>query len=155
MRDPVIAYLGLGANLGDSNAALDRAVALLAATPAMVVTAQSSRYRTAPVESSGPDYINAVLAVQTQLTAPAVLACLQHIESLAGRERSFRNAPRTLDLDLLLFGDARVNSAALTIPHPRMDLRAFVLVPLHEIAPHRVAPEQLDRVREQAIERIA
>jgi 2-amino-4-hydroxy-6-hydroxymethyldihydropteridine diphosphokinase len=155
MRDPVIAYLGLGANLGDPNAALDRAVALLAATPAMVVTAQSSRYRTAPVESSGPDYINAVLAVQTQLTAPAVLACLQHIESLAGRERSFRNAPRTLDLDLLLFGDARVNSAALTIPHPRMDLRAFVLVPLHEIAPHRVAPEQLDRVREQAIERIA
>jgi 2-amino-4-hydroxy-6-hydroxymethyldihydropteridine diphosphokinase len=154
MREPVTVYLGLGANLGDARAALDAAVQQLDALAGTQVVAQSARYRTAPVESSGPDFINAVVELRTVLSAPDLLACLHAIESAAGRERPYRNAPRTLDLDILLYGDAQVRSASLCIPHPRMALRAFVLIPLHEIAPHRVNSAQLHKVREQSIERI-
>jgi 2-amino-4-hydroxy-6-hydroxymethyldihydropteridine diphosphokinase len=154
MRQPVTAYLGLGANLGDARGALDSALHQLGQASGILVTARSAYYRTAPVESSGPDYINAVAQVVTQLTAPQLLSCLHAIETQAGRARPYRNAPRTLDLDILLYGEGRIVSPALTIPHPRMGMRAFVLVPLAEIAPQCVAPAQLHGVREQAIERI-
>jgi 2-amino-4-hydroxy-6-hydroxymethyldihydropteridine diphosphokinase len=102
MREPVVAYVGLGANLGDARTALDGAVRSLRLAPGVTVTAQSSQYQSAPIDSSGPDYINSVVEVRTELTAPALLACLHAIENAAGRERPFQNAPRTLDLDLLL-----------------------------------------------------
>jgi 2-amino-4-hydroxy-6-hydroxymethyldihydropteridine diphosphokinase len=106
------------------------------------------------MESSGPDYINAVVKVHTTLSAPDLLAQLQALELANGRERPYRNAPRTLDLDILLFGAARLESAALTVPHPRMGGRAFVLVPLAEIAPHQVSEAQLQAVQNQSIERL-
>ena len=154
MRESVTAFVGLGANLGDPVAALADAVQQLSALPGVKVTAQSSYYSTAPIDSSGPDYTNAVVSVHTTLTAPALLACLQGIESAAGRERPYRNAPRTLDLDILLYGDAYVSSADLSIPHPRMLQRAFVLLPLSEIAPQRVTEAQLQAVAEQYITRL-
>lgn len=154
MRAPVTAYLGLGANLGDARAALMAAIGALGAQTGIEVTAQSSLYRTAPVDSSGPDYVNAVLQIRTTLTAPALLLVLQDIEAQAGRERPYRNAPRTLDLDILLYGDGQISSPTLTVPHPRMGQRAFVLVPLAEIAPHGVPANALRAVEEQRIERI-
>lgn len=154
MRTPVTAYLGLGANLGDAPATLRTAVQTLSQCPGIAVTAQSALYRTAPIDSSGPDYVNAVLEISTTHTAPALLQCLQGIEAAAGRERPYRNAPRTLDLDILLYGDGIVHSASLTVPHPRMWQRAFVLAPLAEIAPQRVPTEILRAALDQAIERI-
>lgn len=154
MREPVTAYVGLGANLGDAQAALERAMHGISLTQGVALTARSALYRSAPVESSGPDYINAVVEVHTVLTAPELLACLQALEAAAGRERPFHNAPRTLDLDLLLYGEGCVASAALSIPHPRMWQRAFVLVPLAEIAPARVPGECLKRVLGQGVARL-
>nr|WP_315488883.1 2-amino-4-hydroxy-6-hydroxymethyldihydropteridine diphosphokinase [uncultured Rhodoferax sp.] len=154
MREPVTAYLGLGANLGDPRASLALAVEQLASTPGVTVAAQSAYYRTAPIDSGGPDYTNAVVAVITTLTAPDLLNCLQAIEAGAGRERPYRNAPRTLDLDILLYGSAQVSSARLCIPHPRMWQRAFVLMPLSEIAPQQVTAAQLRTVAGQSIFRL-
>ena len=154
MREPVTAYIGLGANLGEPLAALADAVRQLSANPEVVVTAQSSYYSTAPIDSSGPNYTNAVVAVRTTLTAPDLLVCLQGIEAAAGRQRPYRNAPRTLDLDILLYGHAQVDSATLSIPHPRMWQRAFVLLPLAEIAPERVNVEHLLSAAGQGIARI-
>ena len=154
MREPVTAYIALGANLGDACATVRHAMAALGGCPGIRLQQASSLYRTAPMESSGPDYINAVVEVHTQLSAPHLLAQLQALELANGRERPYRNAPRTLDLDILLFGEARLESAALTIPHPRMAGRAFVLVPLAEIAPHRVSAAQLQAVQNQSIERL-
>jgi 2-amino-4-hydroxy-6-hydroxymethyldihydropteridine diphosphokinase len=122
--------------------------------PETVLVAQSSLYQTAPMASSGPDYINAVVQISTRLNAHALLLALQQIEFEAGRDRPYPNAPRTLDLDILLFGDARIESAALHIPHPRMLERAFVLVPLAEIAPARVSKAQHEAVSAQAITRL-
>ena len=152
MREPVVAYLGLGANLGDAPARLLWAIQQLRLAPGVQVGACSSLYRTAPMDSSGPDYSNAVLQIQTVLTAPALLQCLHSIEAAAGRERPYRNAPRTLDLDILLYGEASVDNDALTIPHPRMQQRAFVLLPLAEIAPGRVSTKALQQVADQAID---
>ena len=154
MRGAVTAYIGLGANLGDPAAALALAVQQLGSHPGITVTALSSYYRTEPIDSTGPDYTNAVVAVRTTLTAPALLACLQGIEVAAGRKRPYRNAPRTLDLDILLYGDAQVYSAALSIPHPRMRARAFVLLPLAEIAPQCVSEAQLRTIAAQAITKL-
>jgi pimeloyl-ACP methyl ester carboxylesterase len=103
------------------------------------------------VDSSGPDYVNAVVQVTTCLSAPALLRELQALEAAAGRERPFPNAPRTLDLDLLLYGDARIDSPSLIVPHPRMWQRAFVLLPLSEIAPGLVSDDALQAVRGQQI----
>ena len=153
MRQPVTAYIALGANLGDPAAALCQAMDDLNQVNGITVTGRSSLYRTAPIDSSGPDYVNAVVEITTQLTAPALLAALQQIENEAGRERPFINAPRTLDLDVLLFGEAHVHSARLEVPHPRMWARAFVLLPLAEIAPQRVNAAQLLAVRGQTISR--
>jgi 2-amino-4-hydroxy-6-hydroxymethyldihydropteridine diphosphokinase len=115
----------------------------------------SSLYRSAPVDASGPDYINAVAMVATSLTAPDLLAALQAIEQAAGRERPFVNAPRTLDLDLLLYGGAQIASPDLTVPHPRMAERAFVLLPLQEIAPGLVQDEAIGAVSAQVVERLS
>jgi 2-amino-4-hydroxy-6-hydroxymethyldihydropteridine diphosphokinase len=150
-RAEVTAFVGLGANLGDATQAVRTALRQLGATPALRLVRTSSLYRTAPMESSGPDYINAVAEVATTLTAPDLLAALQSIENAAGRERPYRNAPRTLDLDLLLYGEAHIESPTLTVPHPRMGERAFVLVPLAEIAPRVVSGVALTVVREQTI----
>ena len=161
-REAVTAFVALGANLGDAAVALRQAVMALDRLPLTRVRRASSIYRTAPLDTDssgasrapGADYFNAVVALETGLTAPALLDKLQQLESQAGRDRPYRNAPRTLDLDLLLYGSACIESARLTVPHPRMPLRAFVLVPLAEIAPDKVSAEQLDAVRHQAIERL-
>ena len=153
-RSPVVATVGLGANLGDPQAALAGAIASIVALEGVELVAQSSFYRSAPIDSSGPDYVNAVVQLHTNLSAPALLAQLQGIEQGAGRERPYRNAPRTLDLDLLLFGDASIQSPSLTVPHPRMWQRAFVLLPLAEIAPALVSAALLDSVKDQILERV-
>lgn len=153
-RPEVTAYVALGANLGDAADTLRKALQALGGTRGLRFVKASSLYRTAPIESSGPDYLNAVAEVATTLTAPALLHALQAIENAAGRERPYRNAPRTLDLDLLLYGRASVDSPELTVPHPRMRERAFVLVPLAEIAPGLVAADRLSAVADQAIERL-
>ena len=150
----VRAYIALGANLGDAQGTVRAAMDEVARLPQTQLVAASSLYRTAPVDSSGPDYINAVMAVDTGLTAAELLQAMQQIELQAGRERPYRNAPRTLDLDLLMYGELVQEDAALTLPHPRMFQRAFVLVPLHEIAPERVTAEQLEAVADQGIVRI-
>jgi 2-amino-4-hydroxy-6-hydroxymethyldihydropteridine diphosphokinase len=149
-----LAYVAIGANLGDARQAVLDAMGALDGLPGTRVTARSSLYRTAPVESSGPDYINAVVAVQTELEPLALLAELQRIEQAAGRERPYRNAPRTLDLDLLRHGDRRMDTPVLALPHPRMHERAFVLVPLAEIAPGEVSAAELSQVADQSIERL-
>lgn len=152
MRAPVNAFVGLGANLGDAPQAVRDAVAALDRLPATRLVRTSSLYRSAPVDAGGPDFINAVAEVATQLSAPDLLHALQGIEQAAGRERPYRNAPRTLDLDLLLYGDARIASPALTVPHPRLRERAFVLLPLRELAPARVTEAELAAVAGQRIE---
>jgi 2-amino-4-hydroxy-6-hydroxymethyldihydropteridine diphosphokinase len=136
----MIAYIGIGANLGDASANVDDACARLAALDGCRLLAASAKYRTAPIDSSGDDYVNAVACIDTPLNAPDLLAALHGIELAHGRERPYRNAPRTLDLDILLYGDAQIDLPALHVPHPRMLERAFVLVPLLEIAPAVVVP---------------
>jgi len=153
-RPEVTAYVALGANLGDAAQTLRDALQSLAHTPGIRLGQASSLYRTAPIESSGPDYLNAVAEVSTTLTAPDLLGALQAIENAAGRERPYRNAPRTLDLDLLLFGNARIDSPDLSVPHPRMWQRAFVLVPLAEIAPSLVSVQALQAVAGQGVARL-
>jgi 2-amino-4-hydroxy-6-hydroxymethyldihydropteridine diphosphokinase len=155
VREPVTAYIGLGANLGDAAAAVRAAIAKLDELPHTRVVRASSLYRTAPHEASGPDFINAVVETGTRLDAMELLARLQQVEDDAGRERPYRNAPRTLDLDLLLYGSGRIDSARLTVPHPRLGERAFVLVPLAEIAPQLVTRAQLAAVAGQRIECVA
>lgn len=152
-RDPVRAWVGLGANLGDARASVESALAALDGIADTRLVKRSSLYRTAPWEASGPDFFNAVAEVETRLTAPDLLHALRDLEQAAGRERPYINAPRTLDLDLLLYGSASVSSAFLTVPHPRMWQRAFVLMPLAEVAPALVPAAALDAVADQAIER--
>lgn len=151
MREALTAYVALGANLGDAAQAVRDALTHLDALRATRMVRHSSLYRTAPVDSQGPDYINAVAELATRLTAPELLAQLQRLELAAGRERPYHNAPRTLDLDLLLYGDARIDSPRLQVPHPRMNQRAFVLVPLAEIAPHLVTAGALQAVAGQIL----
>ena len=145
------AFIGLGANLGDPQRALREALQGIARLPATALVRSSRVYRSEPVDAGGPDYFNAVAEVRTGLSAPELLVGLQALEQAAGRERPYRNAPRTLDLDLLLYGDARIASAALTVPHPRMRERAFVLLPLQELAPQRVDARDLAAVAGQRI----
>jgi len=153
LRDPVTAYVALGANLGDARTAVLQAFEALACWPEIQVTGRSALYRTAPHEAQGPDFINAVARIDTRLTALDVLDALQAIEHRAGRVRPYVNAPRSLDLDLLFYGDACMHSPRLTLPHPRWRERAFVLLPLAEVWPQRVGPEDLALVAGQAIKR--
>lgn len=128
-------FVGLGANLGDARATLDAAVQGLAAMPQTQLVQVSGVYRSAPVEAQGPDFFNAVAELRSALEPAGLLAHLHALEHENGRQRPYLNAPRTLDLDLLLFGTRVLNTATLTLPHPRLHLRAFVLLPLLELAP--------------------
>jgi 2-amino-4-hydroxy-6-hydroxymethyldihydropteridine diphosphokinase len=136
-----IAYIGIGSNLDDPQAQVLRAFEELAGLPRTRVSARSSLYRSAPVGyAAQPDFINAVAALDTELSAGQLLSELQGIEARHARSRSFANAPRTLDLDLLLFGQDSIRQPGLMVPHPRMHERAFVLRPLAEIAPGVAIP---------------
>ena len=142
-----IAFIGLGSNLEDPHSQLQRAFAALDELPGTRLVARSSLYRSAPLGcpgqpdlSSQPDFVNAVAKIVTDLMPQVLLQALLQIEHQHGRERTFRNAPRTLDLDVLLYDDVQLHEHGLTIPHPQMHLRAFVLQPLLEIAPDCVIP---------------
>lgn len=128
-------FVGLGANLGDARHTLTSALGALAALPAVQVVACSSPYRSAPLQASGPDFLNAVAELRTSLEPDALLRALQLIEEAHGRQRPYPNAPRTLDLDLLLYGQRTIQGPTLTVPHARLHQRAFVLQPLLELAP--------------------
>ena len=149
--EAVAAYIGLGANLGDAQACVLGAMAEISRIDGVQLTRQSSLYGSAPVDAGGADYVNAVVEVQTRLSCLQLLHALQAIEARAGRERPFRNAPRTLDLDVLLFGSEIIQTDMLEVPHPRMLQRAFVLRPLAEIAPDLVTQAQLDAVQTQLV----
>jgi len=154
------AFIALGANLEDPTAQVNAALSALGRMPGITRLRASSLYRTAPMEASGPDYINGVAEVETDLPPEALLQALFAVEAQFGRTRSYRNAPRTLDLDLLLYGDQVLHTPTLTLPHPRLHLRAFVLVPLAEIAPDLALPGRgsvaawLPAVANQRIEKL-
>lgn len=150
----VMACVALGGNLGDAVATVQQALRDLAVLPQTQLCKASSLYRSAPHEAQGPDFINAVAVVQTQLAPMVLLHALQGLEQQSGRERPFKNAPRTLDLDLIFYGDVAMQTPELTLPHPRWHERAFVLHPLAEVWPERVDPAQLSAVQGQAIARI-
>lgn len=151
LRDPVTAYVALGANLGDARHTILMAMDALALSPDTRVTGRSRLYRTAPHEAQGPDFINAVVQIDTRLTALDLLDALQAIENRAGRQRPYVNAPRTLDLDLLMYGQATMHSPRLTLPHPRWRERAFVLFPLADVLPGFVTSEDWAGVADQVI----
>ncbi len=135
------AYVALGSNLADPVAQLGIAFAEIGRLPDTRFVARSSLWRSAPVGYlDQPDFVNAVAAVDTTLEAETLLAHLLDIERRHGRVREFQNAPRTLDLDIALYGDERIDTPTLTVPHPRMQERAFVLLPLNELAPDIVIP---------------
>lgn len=163
--NPPLAFVALGANLGDPVATVRAAIAALERIEGTAMRATSPLYRTTPVGlRAQPDFINAVVAMQVDaavLPAPTFLERLFAIETAFGRARSVRNAPRTLDLDLLLYGDESAALPELTLPHPRMTERAFVLAPLADIAPdlfiagHGRVGDLLARVADQHVERLA
>lgn len=155
-----LAFVGIGANLGHAEQTINSAITALAQLPSTSLLARSSLYRTTPVDSTGPDYVNAVVSLDTALEAAPLLRALLAIELRFGRERSFKNAPRTLDLDLLLYDKLRTTTPELILPHPRMHQRAFVLVPLAELAPGLLLEPYgeietlLDTLSDQPIERL-
>lgn len=146
--------VAFGANLGDAAATVQKAILDVAALPKMQLLKVSSLYRSAPYEAQGPDFINAVALFDTQLQPHALLVALQSIEQQSGRERPYKNAPRTLDLDLIFYDDLTLNTDELVLPHPRWHERAFVVMPLAEISPERITQSQLEAVRGQSIERV-
>lgn len=155
------AFVGLGSNLEDPSGQLQRAFADLNALPGTRLVARSSLYRSAPVGYlDQPDFVNAVAQLETSLTPHDLLKSLLNTEHCHGRERTFRNAPRTLDLDVLLYDDLQMHEHGLTIPHPQMHLRAFVLQPLLELAPDCTIPgvgnaaQALVACRDQRLERM-
>ena len=156
------AFIALGSNLGDPEGKVRQGIAALAELPQSRLAAASSLYRSAAVGyADQPDFINAVAQISTALAPQALLAALLALEKHYGRERSFRNAPRTLDLDLLLYDAQCIAEPGLTVPHPRMHQRAFVLAPLVEIAPACVIPGMgpaaawLERCADQSVDRLA
>ena len=153
-RAPVEALVAIGANLGDAKARVQAAIEALGQLPQSRCVRASPLYRTAPFQAEGPDFINAVVMLETRLSAPDLLCALQTLEQAAGRERPYPNAPRTLDLDVVTYGDATVSSPRLTLPHPRWRERAFVVCPLRDVAPGRVNESMLAAVAGQFIERL-
>jgi 2-amino-4-hydroxy-6-hydroxymethyldihydropteridine diphosphokinase len=156
-----MAFVGLGANLGEPEGQVRRALGALDAIPHTRVVKSSSLYRSEPLgHADQPPFVNAVAQLETGLPAERLLGELQAIETRHGRVRSFANAPRTLDLDLLLYGKAFIHTERLKVPHPRMHERAFVLLPLVEIAPGVAIPglgpakALLDNCRNQGVERL-
>lgn len=150
-RELVTAYVALGANLGDAQQTVLDSLTALDRLPVTRCTGRSRLYHTAPFEAEGPDFINAVAQLQTRLSAPELLDALQALENQAGRLRPYLNAPRTLDLDVLLYGQARISSPRLTVPHPRMWGRAFVVYPLADLAPELLTPAHWASVAGQSI----
>jgi 2-amino-4-hydroxy-6-hydroxymethyldihydropteridine diphosphokinase len=155
------AFVGLGANLGEPQRQVQQAFRDLDAIAHTRVVRTSSLYRSEPLGYAEQSrFVNAVAQVETGLQAERLLAELQAVEARHGRSRSFANAPRTLDLDLLLFGDAVIDTGSLQVPHPRMHERAFVLLPLLEIAPEVAIPGQgparllLGKCRNQSVEKL-
>ncbi len=152
-------YIGIGSNLGNAKQNVSDAIACLGNLPDTRLDKLSSFYRTAPIDATGDDYVNAVARLATALTPDSLLDFLWRIEYRFGRERPYRNAPRTLDLDILLYNTDRIATDRLTIPHPRIAERAFVLVPLAEIDPDIALPGGerlsilLERVKHQRIDR--
>jgi len=149
-REPVSALVALGANLGDAVATLRQALADIAALPHTQLLQASPFLSSAPLDADGPTYINAVVRFETRLNAVELLQALQGLERAAGRTRDYRHAPRTLDLDLLFYGDAQMQSDFLCLPHPHWAQRAFVLLPLQVVCPDKVTPDMLDAVANQA-----
>ena len=156
-----VAFVGIGSNLEDPARQVKQACVELDSLAATRLVRASSLYRTAPMGyGAQPDFVNAVAQLETALLPEELLAELLAIEARHGRRRSFANAPRTLDLDLLLYGEVQLRTAKLELPHPRMHERAFVLVPLVEIAPETVIPglgsarARLERLGDQAVERM-
>ncbi|MFT4171373.1 MAG: 2-amino-4-hydroxy-6-hydroxymethyldihydropteridine diphosphokinase [Rhodocyclaceae bacterium] len=157
------AWIGIGANLGDTVTTVRNAIHVLGEQPHCRVMARSSLYRSAPVGTgeAQPDYVNAVVQLDTALGPTLLLETLLAVEKRFGRVRNAPNAPRTLDLDLLLYADRQIDHPGLVVPHPRMHERAFVLAPIAQIAPDMVIPghgpvrELLAAVADQRIERIA
>ncbi|WMW79234.1 2-amino-4-hydroxy-6-hydroxymethyldihydropteridine diphosphokinase [Undibacterium cyanobacteriorum] len=150
-----LAYIGIGANLGEARATVEYAIEQLRQFPSTQLQKASSLFVTAPIDSSGDDYFNAVAALRTALSPQDLLQQLQKLELACGRERPYRNAPRTLDLDLLLYDQQRIDESDLIVPHPRMHERAFVLIPLLQLDPfvdipgkgpaHQFAPNVADQ----------
>jgi 2-amino-4-hydroxy-6-hydroxymethyldihydropteridine diphosphokinase len=151
------AYIGIGSNLDDPASQVNHAIAQLAVLPQTRLHLQSGLFLSAPVDADGSDYVNAVVCLLTELSPENLLEKLQNLENAAGRTRAYRHAPRTLDLDLLLYDDAVIMSEYLVLPHPRMTERAFVLIPLLQIAPEIIIPgkgaaqQYLEEVRHQPI----
>lgn len=138
-----VCHIGVGANLGAAEDTVRQAIARLGTLPDTRLDASSSLFRTAPIDAGGDDYVNAVARITTSLQPAALLQALHGLEQEFGRERgvhSMRNAPRTLDLDLLLYGEQQLATPALTVPHPRMHERAFVLIPLLQLDPFIAIP---------------
>lgn len=155
MDEPtVLACVAVGANLGDAIQTVQHALRDLGCLPRTTLEKVSSLYRTAPFEAQGPDFINAVALVRTQLPPLALLHALQDLEQQQGRQRPYKNAPRTLDLDLIFYADLSLQTPELTLPHPRWQERAFVLHPLAEVAPECVSADLLQAVQDQVIERL-
>ena len=150
-----LAYIGIGANLGEARTTVEYAIQQLRQFPSTQLQQASSLFVTAPIDSSGEDYFNAVAALRTSLSPQDLLGELQKLELACGRERPYRNAPRTLDLDLLLYDQQRISEINLIVPHPRMHERAFVLIPLLQLDPfvdipgkgpaHQFAPSVADQ----------
>ena len=147
-------FVGVGANLGDARASVAKACEALGSLPGTRLIQASSLYQSKPHDANGPDFVNAVVEIETTLSPQNLLVQLQALEAGAKRQRPYRNAPRTLDLDILFYADLAINTPELVVPHPRMLERAFVLVPLAEIAPDRVSTGQLAAVSAQAVSRL-
>jgi 2-amino-4-hydroxy-6-hydroxymethyldihydropteridine diphosphokinase len=138
---PVQAFLGLGSNVGDRLANVQQAVDRLARTEGIRVVRASRVYETDPVGPPQPDYLNAVVEVETTLRPRSLLEACLGVEAAMGRVRAERWGPRIVDVDVLTFGDEQIDEPGLTVPHPRMPHRAFVLVPLLELDPHHRLPD--------------
>ena len=149
-----MACVAFGANLGDAVATVQQALRDVAGLSQTQLVKTSLLYRSAPYEAQGPDFINAVALVQTQLSPLALLHALQALELKSGRERPYINAPRTLDLDVIFYGDVTLTTPELTLPHPRWHERAFVLQPLAEVWPERVSAAQLAAVQDPVFHRM-
>ena len=146
--------VAFGANLGKAQATVLQAILDVGALATSQLVKASSLYASAPHEAAGPEFVNAVAMYDTDLPPLALLDALQNLEKTAGRDRPYLNAPRTLDLDIIFYGDIALDSPRLTLPHPRWQKRAFVLVPLAEISPDKVSPALLSSVANQSVRRI-
>lgn len=135
MGAKVTAYIGIGSNLGDAKDNVQRAILLMDKLPLTKLQGQSSLFRTAPIDADGDDYVNAVAYIGTQLPPQELLNALQALELQFGRERPYVHAPRTLDLDILLYGSEIIDTETLTVPHPGLPQRAFALIPLLQLDP--------------------